>query len=159
MPSELEQYLFDHQFDFEVGSYDAERGCHDCGESDSTYGLSSSYGRTIPGHSADCDLAKMLAHAGFDVAMRADPQGCPTPEQWATREHTAEIVRAALANGANQMQAQFAVVIDRYKIQLRENTALGEFMRINAVADLSFATYHSNDVPSQYPGSGSQLTI
>ncbi len=136
MPTELEQYLYDHQFDFELGSYDSERGCLECEEND--YPHMGAYGLDVAGHERDCVLAAMLARAGFAVAYHAVAQGCPT-QAFAEREtRLAAVFRDALARGLPAPLAYQAGAIDQL---------LGDTVRIAQVMDVPFSVYRSNDVP------------
>lgn len=136
MPSPAEQYLFDHQFGFSVIRDDW--GCASCDEDGSDYGISNSYGRGVGGHKEDCELAAILSGAGFEVRYRAEAQGCPTAAEAERAERYASIIKAVLGRGEPYVQAVMSASIDRM---------LGDTVRINAVAEIPFAVYRTNDVP------------
>lgn len=131
MTTELEQYLFDHQFSFHVGYEDY--GCGECEESGDDYGVWNSYGQGVGGHKAGCALAAMLERSGFTVAYRRDMQGCQTVADWEAEQRfigAARTVRELLSVGVPLTPADIVVsniVTDRTMGRLAPATAREAF--------------------------------
>lgn len=121
MPSAAEQYLFDHQWGFELSTTDADWGCASCGQTESAYGNFTEYGPNRPGHEKDCELAAILVGAGFKVQWFGRAQGCLTEAQY----ERAERWKSTLVAGLNK----------------------GLVYQIAQVADVPFSVYRTNDVP------------
>lgn len=127
MPSELEQYLFDHQFDFLIS--EESSGCLECEANDySHYGP---YGKDVPGHERGCSIAVMLVQAGFDVPYHAAVQGCPTLQEYERTEWFSHALQPSLA----LMKAEAGQYY------------FGDTIRILKVADVQLSVYQSNDAP------------